>query len=402
MIQDMTNGDGAAQPRGLVRRVEERMVAGVCAGLAHHYGADPVLFRLGFVALGVLGGAGIVVYLAAWALVPAYGGNDGTLARRALPALAMMLLAAAGTFALAETTNLSIPFLGDESVLALEPLGFAAALVAIGLVLLRAREEGGAPAPASATAETAVLAPHGRVRRPRERSGLAAITLALALLAGGGAAAGASAGWAPLDVGQVAALTLVLVGAGLLVGAWYGRARLLIVVGMLMVPVVLVASLIDYPPAGSIGDIYVKPSRPGELGNLRVLAGQATLDLVDYPFVKGTERVRLRVAAGSMTVILPHDVRVDARVSLEAGEAHVFRGYESGMGVGVVDSAGPEDTSKKLELEIVAGVGTVGVYRMNDPRRHRRDRGKDQGTRSEGRDGRRNRNDERGGKGRKS
>ncbi len=57
--------------KNLVRRREDRMVAGVCAGVADYLGIDPTLVRL----LTVVGalfsfGAVAVAYVAAWILMP--------------------------------------------------------------------------------------------------------------------------------------------------------------------------------------------------------------------------------------------------------------------------------------------------------------------------------------------
>jgi phage shock protein PspC (stress-responsive transcriptional regulator) len=46
------------------------MVGGVAGGLAEYSGIDPVLWRVGFVGLTIFGGAGVLVYLLLWALVP--------------------------------------------------------------------------------------------------------------------------------------------------------------------------------------------------------------------------------------------------------------------------------------------------------------------------------------------
>lgn len=55
----------------LVRKRDGRMVAGVCAGLAAYYGSDVTLIRVIVVALALFtGGAGIVAYLVAWAIIP--------------------------------------------------------------------------------------------------------------------------------------------------------------------------------------------------------------------------------------------------------------------------------------------------------------------------------------------
>jgi len=49
------------------------MVAGVCSGLGHYFEVDPVWIRLAFVALTFAGGAGIIVYLVLWVLIPPAG-----------------------------------------------------------------------------------------------------------------------------------------------------------------------------------------------------------------------------------------------------------------------------------------------------------------------------------------
>ena len=58
----------------LVRTRKGRMVAGVCAGLADYFGLDVTLVRVIVAALSVFsGGAGVLAYLVAWAIIP----NEG-------------------------------------------------------------------------------------------------------------------------------------------------------------------------------------------------------------------------------------------------------------------------------------------------------------------------------------
>jgi phage shock protein C len=55
----------------LVRKRDGRMVAGICAGLADYLGSDVTLIRVIVAALAVFtGGAGILAYLVAWAIIP--------------------------------------------------------------------------------------------------------------------------------------------------------------------------------------------------------------------------------------------------------------------------------------------------------------------------------------------
>jgi phage shock protein PspC (stress-responsive transcriptional regulator) len=63
-----------------VKRLERssngRIVSGVCAGLGRYFDLSPAVFRLGMVVLTVLGGAGLLVYLAAVLVLPAEGKDD--------------------------------------------------------------------------------------------------------------------------------------------------------------------------------------------------------------------------------------------------------------------------------------------------------------------------------------
>jgi phage shock protein PspC (stress-responsive transcriptional regulator) len=55
----------------LRRSSTDRMVAGVCGGIARMFGMDAALVRILLVAATLLGfGTGAVLYLIAWAVVP--------------------------------------------------------------------------------------------------------------------------------------------------------------------------------------------------------------------------------------------------------------------------------------------------------------------------------------------
>jgi phage shock protein C len=70
------NGHGASPPGKLERRREGRMLAGVCAGLAAHFGIDVTLVRLGFAVFTIFWGLGALIYLTAWAVIPEEGGKS--------------------------------------------------------------------------------------------------------------------------------------------------------------------------------------------------------------------------------------------------------------------------------------------------------------------------------------
>ena len=61
----------------LRRSTHNRMIAGVCAGLAEHFGLDPTLLRVVYVLVSLLSAAfpGLLVYIVLWLVIPE-GGNS--------------------------------------------------------------------------------------------------------------------------------------------------------------------------------------------------------------------------------------------------------------------------------------------------------------------------------------
>ncbi len=60
----------------LLRGGEGRMVGGVAVGLADYFDVDPTLVRIGFVALTLLGGLAVPLYVAGWLLIPDEGAES--------------------------------------------------------------------------------------------------------------------------------------------------------------------------------------------------------------------------------------------------------------------------------------------------------------------------------------
>jgi phage shock protein C len=57
----------------LYRSRKGQMIAGVCAGLAEHFGVDVNLVRLAFAVFTIFFGVGVLIYLAAWIILPEEG-----------------------------------------------------------------------------------------------------------------------------------------------------------------------------------------------------------------------------------------------------------------------------------------------------------------------------------------
>ena len=162
------------EARQLRRSRSDRTLAGVCGGLAAYFEIHPAVFRVAFVVLTLLGGAGVLIYLAAAAVMPAEGRVDSfatatlrDVRDRRWPLIGLALVAVGGAAAL--------------SRLALWPGGDAWVFLVLvgGLILWIARHGLAADDVASAPA----LAPEDslRVRRRRRRLGVL-VASALALL----------------------------------------------------------------------------------------------------------------------------------------------------------------------------------------------------------------------------
>jgi len=61
-------------PRETIKRLyrsgNERILGGVCGGIGEHLNIDPVIIRLLWIVFCLLFGAGIIVYIIAWIIVP--------------------------------------------------------------------------------------------------------------------------------------------------------------------------------------------------------------------------------------------------------------------------------------------------------------------------------------------
>lgn len=99
----------APPPRPALRRsTDDRVVAGVCGGLARTVGIDAVIVRLLFVVFTLAGGSGLVLYLLAWIVIPEDGEDgaaapsQGDRAQTAAGALFGLVLVLVGAWMLAD------------------------------------------------------------------------------------------------------------------------------------------------------------------------------------------------------------------------------------------------------------------------------------------------------------
>lgn len=122
-----------SSPPVLRRSRTDRVLFGVCGGVGHYLGVDPLLVRIALVVLVVAGfGTGILLYLAGWLLIPEEGRGEITHRARSPTPETLRVLAGAALVAVGVVLLFAeiVPWIADRQVIA------ALLLVGVGAVLL--------------------------------------------------------------------------------------------------------------------------------------------------------------------------------------------------------------------------------------------------------------------------
>jgi phage shock protein PspC (stress-responsive transcriptional regulator)/predicted membrane protein len=285
-------------PRRLVRRTDDRVIAGVASGLADYLNIDPVIVRVLFVILAFAGGGGILAYVALWILTPEADGpapfrdidDRGVVFWVAIGLLVLGGLALIGTV-MPPLSGIVWPLLligagvalwrsdqvrnprartatawpatapASSAPTANPPTGpsdtpqetsamatdtdTTERMTPPAAATTSLTDEHGSPAAGGTEPPTPPTPPAPPVQAPpppdgwsathhRRRSSVGRVTLALALVTAGVLAALVQAGVLALATSEVIAWVLVVVAAGLLLSAFVGRARGLIWLGALV------------------------------------------------------------------------------------------------------------------------------------------------------------------------
>jgi phage shock protein PspC (stress-responsive transcriptional regulator) len=387
--------DTSPRSARLVRRADRRIVAGVAGGVADALGVNPLWVRLAFLVLTLGAGAGVLLYLALWWLLPREdmeeSGSEEFLRRfPQAPAWAGRIVLIVGVAVLASqiAPNPDQPHWSPPLV-----AGFV--LVALGIALFRrdlARERDDAdeatdeatdkevlgviaaePSPRVVSPRSIVTrAPH-RVRPPRERSRLGVLTAGFAMIAVSVAVLLDGLGTITLDVGRFPALALVILGAGLLVSAWRGRARGAIVLGVLTMPVALILSLIHFPFGGDIASRTLSPRRIDPFpASQRLLAGELYVDLTRADMAGSSRTLEIEMGAGSVHLLIPREITVRLVAEVGLGALTVV-GQPDRIGVDLIrDLTLPGEPGRGvLVLRVDQGIGSLDLYRPPPSRKAR-------------------------------
>jgi phage shock protein PspC (stress-responsive transcriptional regulator) len=299
----MSEAMGTTEIKRLERSRSDRMVAGVCGGLARYFDIHPAFYRIGFVVLTLLGGAGILLYIAAALVIPDEGRED-SIATNAIrhrreqpwPLVGVVLVGVA-----------LVALISRE---ALWPHGDAVwviVLLAGGAILWGQRN----PPTQAVDATTGEALPAPR-RRFRPLRWLAALVVAFVILA----AAAVVAAFGTLDV-----------------------------------------SLSD-----GVGDRVYRVNTTSSLDRQYELGiGDLELDLRDLELPPGRTPVKAHVGIGSLRIVVPEDAKVRYRAEAKYGEVRVFGEEFDGHNADARGVAG--QAGRALVLDARVGAGKVTIER---------------------------------------
>ena len=294
--------------RTLQRSRSDRMIAGVSGGLARYFEIHPAVFRVGFVVLTLLGGAGLLIYAAAALVIPDEGKED-SIATAALrerrdrpwPLIGLGLLAVAGAILLSRAT--------------LWPDGDAwwLFLIAGGVILWVTRHPAAEPS-ADATGPTADAKALAREDSRRMRRVFRGLAIAVASL-----------------------------------------------VALLLIAVAIFAAVFDVHPGRGIGDRQYVVTTPQELRDeYRLGIGTMELDLSGMQFPVGVTHLDARIDVGDLQVILPPDVTLRGYGEARAGRVDLLGQVDDGWNSDV-DLGG--SGARVLDLQAHVGAGSIRVER---------------------------------------
>ena len=341
-------------------RSNDRIVLGVAGGLGRALAIEPLLVRIAFVVLGLFSGVGILMYVAALALLAdSPTSPPPSTARRIGGGIAVLL-------------SLRWLFNGDAR------LPGAGWVVAIGLLgaaiaLWRGRTpvEPLPPPPAAdvrtdaaggSTGERWDALTSARRRQPRPpRSPLGLLTIGAATVIGAliwllNERAGNRGAWA-------FGWATVVLGLGMAVGTFAGRARWLVVPAIATTVAAVTASALSF---AGVGLDHRSGDRTEFVGagstvaaRYRTGIGSFELNLTNYPGAASTE---VDVGVGDLTVDVPDNARVqiDARVGIGSIEAFgsTSNGYRR-----ILTLDDNSDGTQLIKLKLRVGVGHLEVRR---------------------------------------
>jgi phage shock protein PspC (stress-responsive transcriptional regulator) len=369
----------------LRRPLEGRVFRGVCAAMGRYTNTDPVLWRVIIAVTTVFGGAGIVLYLAGWLLIPEEGGDQSIAERHGLGSLSrsagiaviavvgalvlvsvldhgtgaalVVVLAVLGWAAWRHRQGRAVPgFLAwttppPQAPASVVPTDAAPAAAEGTAALVTSDAAPGVTAPIAAPPAPAWLPPPASSRPPRNGR-LTLATLSLGALVTGVLLALQAQG-RDITAVEILAADVVVVGLGLIAGAFLGRPRLLVTRGVLL-------ALATGATAGSntalkhgVGTRVWAPTVTS--ADYRLGSGEATLDLTDIARGGQAADYSVRVGFGHVVVIVPPGVTATIDASARWGDITGIASETSGERVHRQGTVGDGATPVSVRIRLTAG-----------------------------------------------
>ncbi len=374
---------------GRIRRVTaDRRLAGVAGGLARHLDIDPLILRVGFVVLTFFGGVGLLLYIACWLLIPEDGSDwarvaldrrSRTVALVLVGALALVILVShgwwgggypwgllivVGLIALLATQWPRHGHRGD--VPAADPT--PGAVPPLGETVPPLGETAGPVASYTQPAPTYVQPVQPRPVNPRKR-GPILFWFALAVMAVALGALGvvdlAGASVAP---SAYPALVLALTGVFLLVGAFFGRAGGLILVGLLAWGVTTGVTIAD---RWDVHRTVEQPTTSADVrGSYRIDAGELVVDLAQVSDPAGLDGKVVHVDGnvGHLDIRVPQGVNVIAHLDIDGpGGISAFGQDVGGFGHTLNTHLDASRHAPTLTIDANLDIGAIDLH-TEEPR----------------------------------
>ena len=347
------------EARRLTRPRDGRWLGGVAAGLGAYFDLSPAIYRVAFVALSLAGGTGILLYIAAWLVIPEEGHADSIAAtalkrERDRPgrAVGLALLAFVGILVLGEASFWPDP--GN--------VWLAVALAGAALVWWQVGGRGAAPAETDAAPDAAPITPAvARARRasifPIAAGALLIAVGTIALLDAGGVW---NADWRFVLGGMVVALG-GLVAAGAATDRSVGGV---IGIGVLLALALALTLAVRVPLFAGVGDRVEHPTTVEALdSSYRYGIGDFNLNLADVPLASGETHVKTTLGIGDMTVHVPYGVAVDVDARASGGQIVIFGHIDDGTSVHSRVHDSGTMPGRVLSLDARVGFGRLTVVR---------------------------------------
>lgn len=347
-----TTDTPAAPVKELHRSRDDRYLAGVAGGLGAYFDISPMFFRAGFAILTLVGGAGLLLYVAAALVIPAEGSSESivseALRRRRdqpwlLAGVALIGLAAVALFAQADFWPNS---------------GFAWFLLLLGGIAIVAAQRRPA-SPAAGPGDPADPAAPAPPRRASLFAPVVGVLLAAAGVLALLSASGVDIRWdVALAVGAIA--TGIAVAAGALLQRRVGG---LVLVGVTLAALAVAVSAVNVRLEGPIGERTYRPADADDVrASYQMAIGDFQLDLTDTALRSGETAVDANLGIGELLIVVPRDASVDVDASASAGNVSVFGEQSDGFDVerSVVE-AGDGDVTLRIDAHV--GFGDVRIVR---------------------------------------